>query len=236
MTLRTIILTTCLLLGVLGTKAQDEPEYRMEIGAGAGLQSYVGDLDANIVRGQSPLAGLVAKYKPTPRTAWSANLRFGKLEGSSEHVETIYPLLAGQPWKFKTNTVDFDISFEYNFWPYGTGQEYHGARPFTPFIALGMGLTFANADVTGMETFKKSSAGFQMPFGIGIKYKVANRLNLSAEWLMHFTGTDKLDGMTDPYGIKSSGLFKNTDCYSTLQLSLTYDLWTKCKTCMNDDD
>ena len=45
-----------------------------------------------------------------------------------------------------------------------------------------------------------------------------------------------LDGVKDPYGIKSSGLFKNTDCYSQLRVSLTYDLWAKCKTCHNDRD
>ena len=55
-------------------------------------------------------------------------------------------------------------------------------------------------------------------------------------WMMHFTGSDSLDDVSDPYGIKSSGLFKNTDCYSTLQLTLTYDIWAKCKTCNNDRD
>ena len=75
-----------------------------------------------------------------------------------------------------------------------------------------------------------------MPVGLGIKYKLKDRLNLTAEWTMHFTGTDKLDGISDPYGIQSSGLFKNTDCYSALRLSLTYDLWAKCKNCNNDRD
>jgi hypothetical protein len=54
--------------------------------------------------------------------------------------------------------------------------------------------------------------------------------------MMHFTTSDRLDGVKDPYGIESSGLFKNTDCYSTLQVTLTYDLWAKCKTCNNDRD
>ena len=52
--------------------------------------------------------------------------------------------------------------------------------------------------------------------------------------MMHFSGSDKLDGIKDPYDIKSSGLFKNTDCYTTLQVALTYDIWAKCKTCNND--
>ena len=73
-----------------------------------------------------------------------------------------------------------------------------------------------------------------LPIGAGIKYKIGNRLNLTAEWAMRFTLSDKLDGSKDPLGIKSSGLFKNTDGYSVLQIALTYDLWEKCKTCNND--
>ena len=75
-----------------------------------------------------------------------------------------------------------------------------------------------------------------VPLGLGLKYKVAERLNLGVMWMMHLTGSDGLDDVSDPYGIKSSGLFKNTDCYSTLQLTLTYDIWAKCKTCNNDRD
>lgn len=48
---------------------------------------------------------------------------------------------------------------------------------------------------------------------------------------MHLTQSDWLDGVKDPYYIKSSGLFKNTDCYSTLLVTLTYSFWPKCSTC-----
>ena len=75
-----------------------------------------------------------------------------------------------------------------------------------------------------------------LPIGAGVKYKIGERVNLTAEWRVHFTLSDLLDGKEDPYGIKSSGLFKNTDGYSILQLAVTYDLWAKCKTCHNDRD
>ena len=48
--------------------------------------------------------------------------------------------------------------------------------------------------------------------------------------------SDELDGRKDPYGIKSSGLFKNTDCYTMLQVTLTYSFMAKCRTCHNDDE
>lgn len=75
-----------------------------------------------------------------------------------------------------------------------------------------------------------------VPIGLGIKYKVAPRLNVGLEWAIHFSLSDNLDGATDPYNIPSSGLFKNTDCYSALQLSLTYSFMPKCRTCHNADE
>ena len=124
--------------------------------------------------------------------------------------------------------VDAGLRLEYNFWPYGTGFEYRGAKRLTPYVAIGLGMTIAKAD--------KTIAGVNLPIGVGVKYKLGDRLNLAAEWAMHITTIDRLDGVSDPYGIKSSGLFKNTDCYSHLRLSLSYDLWAKCRTCHNDRD
>ena len=211
-----------------GMAAQDEPEYRMEIGGGLALTAYEGDFNGNLLRQLQPMAGAVAKYKMNPRMAWAASLRYGQLKGSSANVETWYPQLAANPIEFTSKVVDFDIRYEYNFWPFGTGREYHGAQPFTPFIALGAGIVWAKPG--------KQVVAMQTPIGFGVKYKVANRVNLSAEWMMHFSGSDKIDGVKDPYGIKSTGLFKNTDCYSSLQVTITYEFMEKCKTCHNDRD
>lgn len=211
-----------------GMAAQDEPEYRMEIGGGLALTAYEGDFNGNLLRQLQPMAGAVAKYKMNPRMAWAASLRYVQLKGSSANVETWYPQLAANPIEFTSKVVDFDIRYEYNFWPFGTGREYHGAQPFTPFIALGAGIVWAKPG--------KQVVALQTPIGFGVKYKVANRVNLSAEWMMHFSGSDKIDGVKDPYGIKSTGLFKNTDCYSSLQVTITYEFMEKCKTCHNDRD
>ncbi len=217
-----------LLLATLAASAQQEPEYRLELGAGAGLAAYEGDFNGSLLKGMQPMGTLVAKYKLNPRMAWAFFLGYAQLKGSSADADTYYPELDANPVSFKTNLVDAHVRFECNFWAFGTGHEYYGAKPWAPFITIGLGLSFANSGT--------SAAGLQMPIGLGVKYKLGKRLNLAAEWTMHFTSTDKLDGVEDPYGIKSSGLFKNTDCYSVLGLTLTYDLWEKCKTCNNDRD
>ena len=124
--------------------------------------------------------------------------------------------------------IDLGVRYEYNFWPYGTGREYRGAKPLTPYITLGVGGTYASA--------RRKIFTANIPVGFGVKYKVAPRWNLGLEWLIHFSLSDELDGVKDPYGIVSTGAFKNTDCYTSLQVSLTYDLWAKCKVCHNDKE
>ncbi len=229
-----IVIVTLLACSLLA-KAQGEPEYRLELGAGVGMATYEGDFNDGLLKKMNPLGELVVKYKPNPRMAWAAQIGYTQLKGDSRQSGTWYPELAQNPIDFKTTVYDVGVRFEYNFWPFGTGKEYHGARRLTPFLAIGLGLVFSKSDLTqGADFFSGSSVAGQMPVGVGVKYKVANRLNLAAEWTMHFTGNDKLDGIEDPYGIKSSGLFKNTDCFSVLAVTLTYDLWAKCKTCHND--
>ena len=210
------------------TWAQTEPEYRLELGGGLGLAAYEGDFNNSLLKSMKPMATLVAKYKMNPRMAWALLVGYTQLKGSSAKADTWYPELQQNPISFKSNVVDVSLRYEYNFLPFGTGREYHGAQRLTPFLTIGTGLTVANAGTT--------VAGLQMPVGFGMKYKVGNRWNLAVAWTMHFTSTDRIDGVSDPYGIKSSGLFKNTDCYSVLGATLTYDLWAKCRTCHNDND
>ena len=223
-----LVLLTSHLSLITPIQAQEEPEYSMEVGAGAGMMNYLGDYNGSLLKDMQPMGGLVARYKVNPRVAWAATLNYGQLKGKREKSNTWYPQAETLPVDFSTKLTDFNVKFEYNFWPFGTGREYYGAKPLTPFITLGSGLAFASGE--------ESVVAFQMPIGFGIKYKLKNRLNLTAEWLMHFSGSDRLDGIRDPYGIKSSDLFKNTDCYSTIQLTLTYEFMEKCKTCHNDKE
>ena len=223
-----ITLLAALLFCAFTASAQDEPEYKMEMGAGAGLVAYTGDFNGNLLKGMQPWGTLITKYHLSPRAALSFNLGMGKIKGSSDGAETWYPQNPTERYEFDNSLTEGIIRYEYNFWAYGTGQEYRGARRLVPFIAIGLGLTHHSGENSGIT--------MSLPIGAGIKYKIGQRLNLIAEWVMRFTPGDHLDGVSDPYGIKSSGLFKNTDCYSVLQLALTYDIWMKCKTCHNDRD
>ena len=208
--------------------AQEDLEYKMEIGGGVGLVSYQGDFNGSLTKGMQPVGMLTARLKPNPRMAWALNIGLGNIKGEYKNTGTYYPDLADNHFSFSNMLVDGGVRFEYNFWPYGTGNDYRGAKRLTPFITVGMGMSFA-------DTEGGSVVGVNFPVGAGIKYKLTKRLNLTAEWTEPFSTTDKLDGVADPYGIKSSGMFKNKDCYGMLLVGLTYDIWAKCRTCHNED-
>lgn len=209
--------------------AQSDYQYRMEIGAGVGVVTYQGDLGGSLTKNMQPMASVVSRRVFNPYMALKFSAAYGKLKGSSADSNTYYPDYAASQYRFNKTLVDAGVTYEYNFWPYGTGQDYRGAKRFTPFIFAGLGATYAGGE--GNSAFTAN-----VPIGLGVKYKAGKRLNVALEWAEHFSMSDKLDGVKDPYGIKSSGLFKNTDCYSAIQLTLTYSFMPKCRTCHNEDD
>lgn len=207
--------------------AQSDYQYRMEIGAGVGVVTYQGDLGGSLTKNMQPMASVVLRRVFNPYMALKFSAAYGKLKGSSADSNTYYPDYAASQYRFNKTLVDAGVTYEYNFWPYGTGQDYRGAKRFTPFIFAGLGATYAGGN---------SAFTANVPIGFGVKYKAGKRMNVALEWAEHFSMSDKLDGVKDPYGIKSSGLFKNTDCYSAIQLTLTYSFMPKCRTCHNEDD
>lgn len=209
--------------------AQDDSEYRLEVGVGAGMMGYLGDFNGNVTKDLQPAVSLMGRYVFNPYMALRLHVTKGTMKGSSADVETYYPDYDSQVYRFKNSLYDASVLYELNFWPYGTGRDYRGAKRLTPFVFAGLGMTYA--DVKQNEGSKKGKVAFNLPVGFGMKYKVGERVNVGLEWSIHFAQCDELDGVKDPYHIKSSGLFKNTDCYSLLQATLTYCFAPKCTTC-----
>lgn len=201
----------------------------MEIGASLGTMSYLGDFNSNVFGQVEPSFGVTLRRVINPYMGLRAELIYGKLKGDSRDEDTYYPDYETEPKSFSTTLWDFNITYEYNFWPYGTGRDYRGAKRTTPFVFLGLGGTFAKVDQG------ESATTLSVPLGLGIKHKISKRLNVSLSWQIDFTLSDKLDGVEDPYYVKSSGMFKNADAYSSLRLALTYSFSPKCRTCNKDD-
>lgn len=211
--------------------AQEDDEYRMEIGGALGGSFYMGD--ANYTKpfmNLGPAGGVIGRFILNPRMDIKMDLLVGRISGDTNNFDNKYPQ-NGQA-SFKRTVFDFGGQFEYNFWAYGTGHGYRGGHRFTPYILGGVGLTYAPAPAEAVFTAN-------LPVGLGVKYKLGRRLNIGCEFAMHFSLSDKLDvtnkegfQLNDPYGISSVGI-KNKDSYAFLLFYLTYDISPKCKDCNN---
>ena len=207
--------------------AQEDAFYRREIGGGVGLTNYIGDYNRALMKGFQPSLNVVYRRNYNVFSSVKIDAAWSKIKGGSQNVTTVYPDEIGSPYTFDRTLIDVNMTYEYNFLPYGTGREYRGAKRLVPFVFFGLGATIA--------TGNGSAGTANIPLGMGVKYKISERMNAGVEWAMHFAMSDNLDGSTDPYYVQSTGLLKNTDCYSSLRLTLTYSFSAKCPTCNKDD-
>ena len=225
---RKISLLLALAMALILSKANAQEDYRFDIGGGIGMTGYLGDANtANLYQNPSWDVELLFRYIANPRWAFKSNFYVGGLRGNSAQMTNVFP--SGETYKFSTTFFEIGEMAEFNFFNYGMGERYRKLKRFSPYITGGVSLTVWS--VGGATT-----AGFTLPFGVGAKFKINRRLNLGAEFLMKKVFSDRLDGpqLADPMGIKSA-FAKNTDWYSTLTITRSYEFSKRCQTCHYKD-
>lgn len=203
-------------------------DYRFEAGAGIGMSGYLGDTNkSNIYKNPGFAGGFLFRYIMDYRWALKANLYTANISGNSADGSDVFP--EGYTYKFKSQLYDLGAQIEFNFFNFGIGYKYKQLHRVSPYLTAGLGATLGvcNGD---------SSVALSIPVGAGVKYKVSERLNLGAEFTMRKVFGDKMDGFSldNINGIKSSAI-KNTDWFSLIMVSITYEFGKKCQVCHYKD-
>ena len=223
-----ISVALALLATFLPTKTMAQEDYRFDIGAGLGMTGYLGDANtANLWSEPGWNFEALFRYIANPRWAFKTNFYAGNLRGDSSKMTNVFP--GGETFSFSTTFYELGEMVEFNFFNYGMGETYRKLKRISPYIAAGIGMTVWSID-------GKTGAAFNIPLGVGLKYKLSQRWNIGFEFLMKKTFSDRLDGeqLKDPYGIKSS-FMKNTDWYSTMSLTISYEFSKRCAVCNYKD-
>lgn len=223
-----ISLILILFLSFIPLKGKAQEDYRFDIGAGVGMTGYLGDANtANLWGNPGWDFEALFRYIANPRWAFKTNFYAGSLRGDSSQMTNMFP--GGETYKFSTTFYELGEMVEFNFFSYGMGETYRKLKRISPYIAAGIGMTLWSVD-------GKTGAAFNIPLGVGVKYKLSERWNIGFEFLMKKTFSDKLDGeaLRDPYGIKSS-FMKNTDWYSTMSITISYEFSKRCAVCNYKD-
>jgi len=196
-------------------------EYKFETGAAAGISSYMGDVNrTNFIYHPGITTGLLFRYNINFHWALKSDILAGKVSGDTRHTDNIFP--SGSQATFRRTFAEAGTQAEFNFLPYSDKYRYMGTRSYTPYLFVGAGITYAAGEMDYI--------GPNMPFGVGFKFKLKNRLNVAIECSIRKLFGDNFDvtqktqswSLDQPYGIGSS-TFKNRDWYSITMLCLTWD-------------
>jgi hypothetical protein len=207
-------------------------EYRYEIGGMAGGSMYMGDANQlSLTKDWHPSVGLIFRNNLNFRWAFKADLLMGGVSYDTKNTKNVFPNNAYA--YFQRNFYELGGHLEFNFFPYSDKFAYLDTSRISPYIFTGIGLTVA----PGIDN---TFFGVNFPLGIGVKYKLKNRLNLGLEFAVHKLFDDDFDApyskgfnLDNPYEIKS-GLFKNKDWYNTLFISVTWEFGLRDERCTTD--
>jgi len=207
-------------------------EYKYEIGGMAGLSMYMGDANQSaLLQGFNPAAGVVFRRNYNFRWALKTDLMMGRITGDTKNTENVFPN-NGQA-SFSRSFFRLGGQVEFNFLPYSDKFAYLNTSKLAPYLLTGLGVTVAPGK---NQTF----ASVNLPLGLGIKYKIRNRINLGVEYSVNKLFSDSFDApdkegfnLDNPYKIQS-GSFKNKDWYNTLLFSVTWDFGPNDRKCTNE--
>ncbi len=196
-------------------------EYKYETGVAIGVSSYLGDANkTELLLSPNIAGGAVYRYNINFHWAARGNLLVGKASGDTQNSGNIFP--NNERRNFNRPFAELSGQVEYNFFPFSNKYAYLDTKRYTPYIFAGVGVTLA----TGDNVFFNAN----IPFGVGIKYKIKERLNIGLEFSVRKLFGDDFDApnksetwnLNAPYNIKSS-FFKNNDWYFLSMIHLTWD-------------
>ncbi|MDE5988203.1 MAG: porin family protein [Duncaniella sp.] len=232
--MRSLLIVTLMFIslafsGRLSAQTQASVEkYKFDIGAGLGMSGYLGDANESNLFAR-PGVGMNASFRYLINSRWALRglLTAALLSGSTADMENVLP--EGKVYEFKSWIYDLGARAEFNFFNYGIGESYKQLSRVSPYLSLGLGVAMSRS---GGDSF----VAMTLPMGFGVKFKLRPRVNLGMEFTMTKVLGDNADSreLKDLYQIKSSFL-KNTDWYSTLMLSISYEFGERCVTCHRID-
>lgn len=222
---RVLILVMMIAVGSLTGRGQSAP-YKFDFGAGIGMTGYLGDANRSSLLKHPGFEGeLTFRYLPNVRWAIRGVLSAMSLSGSTADMDNVLPSNGPEAYDFTSTVYDLGGRVEFNFFNYGIGETYKRLRRWTPYLTLGVGVSLSSSGGT-------TSVAPNLPMGAGVKFKIKERLNLTAEFTMTKVFGDKVDGpvLNDLNTIKTA-FYKDTDWYSRLTIGISYEFGQRCEAC-----
>lgn len=185
-----------------------------EFGITAGVAHYFGDLNTRVgLNRPKPALGVFYRkqfgnYIAARLSAHYAQVGYSDTYSKNEYQKT-------RNLSFNSNIWELALQGDFNFFKFVPGDPYHS---FTPYVTLGVGAFSydpyaylggekvylrplgTEGQVIGYQGRKPySTTAICIPIGVGLKYNINDRFNLSFEITNRLTNTDYLDDVSTTY-------------------------------------
>ena len=200
--------------------SQDAVVQEGEFGIGLGAGHYFGDLNTRAKLNRPKLAaGVFFRKNFGNYIALRISGTYAKL-GYSDLYNTHNEFMQRRNLSFNTNIWELGLQGDFNFYRFMPGDP---DFKWTPYVTLGVSVfnydpyAYLGGDkhflrplgtegqgldsIPGNQPY--SSMALAVPFGVGIKYSINERINVGFEIVHRFTRTDYLDDVSKTYADKA---------------------------------
>ena len=211
-----MLMTICLILMGQVKFLHAQAPQTLEIGPHAGLTTTINDINTWKMFSEVGLEfGGLVRYNYDSRWAF-------RLDYTHSMVKSTDSIARWRPERdlsFRSTVNDVSLIVEFNFLDYYTGRV---GKTISPYLFGGVSAFWFKTspnlnkearqqlahttDKALLREFNKiwdsslaKGQSFSIPFGFGCKISLSTHLSTSIEWRMHYTFTDDLDGIHDPY-------------------------------------
>ena len=211
-----LVLSVVLMALGFQAKAQYESTVQEgEFGISAGAAHYFGDLNTRAgLNRPKPALGIFFRKQFTNYVALRVAAHYAKLGYSDTYNDNEFQ--KRRNLSFNTNIWELSVQGDFNFFKFIPGTAYNR---FTPYVTLGAGVFSYDpyAFYGGQKVFLRplgtegqgysqypdrkpySTMALCVPFGVGVKYNLTERMNVGFEIVHRFTNTDYLDDVSSTY-------------------------------------
>ena len=206
-----------LLLAFIATPSFAQPN--ADVGIFGGSTFYLGDLNPLLpFQKNSYSFGGLYRYNLNKRYSIRGNLYYSNIKGAD--INNHYHQF--QQKSFSTSLLDASVQFEFNYLPY---QKKKKKYDFTTYLSAGIGYSSVlNSNV-------EANSHPTIPFGIGFKINLTDRMSAGSEWTFRKTFNDNVDGLTNFNDPVVSSVLHNNDWYSFIGLFITYKFFKFAENC-----
>lgn len=191
-----------------------------EIGVSIGGANYIGDVGkTNYILPKSLGASVFYKYNINPRIALRGGIGYYTIE--ADDADATNEVRKNRGYRFKNAIKELAVGIEFNFFEYNMSST---TKTYTPYILLEVaGIMYKSpkeALANGQFSYQ-NKATVSIPFGIGFKSKLTQRIAVAIESKVSYTFKDDLDYTSSEFPKLNFGGSSN-DWYAFTGISFVY--------------